>query len=176
MWECLVSFSTWVEDNSGQIQIGIGLFAIWYAKQGYNKIKEQINHAYMQEQQLKEQKSFDLKIQSVNLLLDAVDKNKRSLQSLHIILNDYEPLLSSIENKESLSVKEGLRYVDKLKNIIQKLEIIQESLYSKCNEINTGEYSDWKSISLIYTGLIEATKIADKYETLVIKMQDNSTE
>lgn len=168
-WSCLGS-------NSGQIQIGIGLFAIWYAKQGYNKIKEQIEQAYKQEQQLREQKSFDLKVQAINLLLDAVNKNKSSIQSLYIILNDHEALLSSIENKESLSVKEGLRYVDKLKNIIQKLEIIQESLYSKCNEINTSVYSDWKSITLIYADLIEATKTADKYETLKIKMQDNSIE
>lgn len=174
MWECLVTLSTWAESNSGQIQIGIGLFAIWYAKQGYNKIKEQIEQAYKQEQQLREQKSFDLKVQAVNLLLNAVDKNKSSIQSLYKVLNDHEHLLNSMENKESLNVVDGLKLLDKLKETIYKLEVIQESLYSKCNEINTGVYGDQKSISLIYKDLIEATKKADRYETLAINMKDNS--
>lgn len=37
MCECLVSFSTWVENNSGQIQIVIAFGAIWLAFAGYKK-------------------------------------------------------------------------------------------------------------------------------------------
>ncbi len=37
MWDHLVRFSTWAENNSGQIQILIAVFAVWLAYAGYKK-------------------------------------------------------------------------------------------------------------------------------------------
>lgn len=45
MWDCLVKLSTWVEGNSGQIQILIGTLALGLAIFGFRQIIEQINIA-----------------------------------------------------------------------------------------------------------------------------------
>lgn len=43
MWDCLVKISTWIESNSGQIQIIIALGAILLAWMAYQKVIKQIN-------------------------------------------------------------------------------------------------------------------------------------
>ncbi|MBM7139894.1 hypothetical protein [Acinetobacter sp. 105-3] len=58
MWDCLVKFSTWAEQNSGQIQIIIGLVAFWYAYKGYKKVLEQIQMAKDQSSESEKQTGY----------------------------------------------------------------------------------------------------------------------
>ena len=73
MLNYLVSFSTWAESNSGQIQILIGILALSLAIFGYTQIIEQIK-LQKQEDRADEQRKFELKIQSLNMSLIALDK------------------------------------------------------------------------------------------------------
>ncbi|OTT95197.1 hypothetical protein [Acinetobacter baumannii] len=58
MWDCLVKISTWAEQNSGQIQIIIALFAFWYAYKGYQKVLYQIQMAKDQSSESEKQTKF----------------------------------------------------------------------------------------------------------------------
>ncbi|HCV3290916.1 TPA: hypothetical protein OV720_003275, partial [Acinetobacter baumannii] len=58
MWNYLVSFSTWAENNSGQIQIVIAVVALWLAILGYKKVIKQIQMAKEQEEQNYQQRNY----------------------------------------------------------------------------------------------------------------------
>lgn len=55
MWDCLVKFSTWAENNSGQIQILIAFGAIWLAWEAYKKTLDQMEESKSQTQHFAEQ-------------------------------------------------------------------------------------------------------------------------
>ncbi|HCV3148523.1 TPA: hypothetical protein OV537_003446, partial [Acinetobacter baumannii] len=63
MWNYLVSFSTWAENNSGQIQIVIAVVALWLAILGYKKVIKQIQMAKEQEEQNYQQRNYEIKIE-----------------------------------------------------------------------------------------------------------------
>jgi len=86
MLNYLVSFSTWAESNSGQIQILIGILALSLAIFGYRQIIEQIKIAKKQEDRADEQRKFVLKIQSLNMSLIALDKNALKINNFKKIL------------------------------------------------------------------------------------------
>lgn len=79
MCECLVSFSTWVENNSGQIQIVIAFGAIWLAFAGYKKVLQQIYISTKQEEQAEKNRFYELKLN----LIKAVNEESSRVQFLH---------------------------------------------------------------------------------------------
>ncbi|TMS40551.1 hypothetical protein [Acinetobacter lwoffii] len=79
MCECLVSFSTWVENNSGQIQIVIAFGAIWLAFAGYKKVLQQIYISTKQEEQAEKNRFYELRLN----LIKAVSSESHEIQILH---------------------------------------------------------------------------------------------
>lgn len=79
MWDCLVGFSTWAEDNSGQIQIVIAAIAFLLAIFGYLKILEQIKIANRQDNKAEKDRFYELKLN----LIKAVNDESKYTQLLH---------------------------------------------------------------------------------------------
>jgi TolA-binding protein len=78
MWDYLVCFSTWTENNSGQIQIVIGGLALWLAVIGYKKVLEQMTNAAKLEKTANEQREFELRLQ----LIQIIDSNSAQINQL----------------------------------------------------------------------------------------------
>lgn len=82
MWECLVGFSTWVEGNSGQLQILIALGAIGLAFAGYKKVLKQIDISTKQEALTERNRFYELKLN----LIKAVNEE---LQNVQVLSDDF---------------------------------------------------------------------------------------
>lgn len=87
MWECLVGFSTWVEGNSGQLQILIALGAIGLAFAGYKKVLKQIDISTKQEALTERNRFYELKLN----LIKAVNDESSKVQLL------YDEFLNSVD-------------------------------------------------------------------------------
>lgn len=100
--ECLLIFSKWVESNSGQIQILIGLVALFLAVLAYFKILEQIQIS---------NKQTNLSIDQTNITIKQMEqlKNERFFElklRLNIRTREQQKELSSIlENFNRLSTR-----------------------------------------------------------------------
>lgn len=100
--ECLLIFSNWVESNSGQIQILIGLVALFLAVLAYFKILEQIQIS---------NKQTNLSIDQTNITIKQMEqlKNERFFElklRLNIRTREQQKELSSIlENFNRLSAR-----------------------------------------------------------------------
>ena len=102
MLNYLVSFSTWAESNSGQIQILIGILALSLAIFGYRQIIEQIKIAKKHEDRADEQRKFELKIQSLNMSLIALDKNALKINNFKKILKLSEGSIKSLDQNSEV--------------------------------------------------------------------------
>ncbi|MCL8264244.1 hypothetical protein [Acinetobacter baumannii] len=79
MWNYLTCFSTWAENNSGQIQIVIGFLAFFLAYKGYKKLLEQIEISNKQEKEGEKTRFYELKLN----LIKAVNDESSKVQLLH---------------------------------------------------------------------------------------------
>ncbi|MBI1450397.1 hypothetical protein IL972_00395 [Acinetobacter sp. FL51] len=105
MWDCMVAFSTWVENNSGQIQILIAGGAIYLAWLGYKKVLEQIEISNTQTETTNEQiislnneRVADLKIN----LLSEINNQIKQLVKLE---RGYESVSREIESIKTVFIK-----------------------------------------------------------------------
>lgn len=170
MWECLVGFSTWAERNSGQIQILIAFGAIWLAIAGYKGVLKQIEIAKKQEHKLNEQKAYDLKIQSISLLLTTLERNQTTLKNLNKIVECVEVSIESYQNEMADEYREAKNNIGEISGKIKELEEIQKLIISICEEINRKDGVDYKTINFLYTALLGATKDAYRFEILYQKL------
>lgn len=102
MWNYLVSFSTWAENNSGQIQIVIAVVALWLAILGYKKVIKQIQMAKEQEEQNYQQRNYEIKIEVINLLFkisDSIHKKLKGLYDLQTGLKTVKKILKPKKNQ-----------------------------------------------------------------------------
>lgn len=171
MWDHLVRFSTWAENNSGQIQILIAVFAVWLAYAGYKKVLEQISISRDQEKNTFSQRNFELKLEFLNLCLAISDKTTVKLMAQHEILRALENSLKVYTSEED---QEELKATIKiLEQKINETEMILE-LTSKLSErINKSQEFDFneqsKHIHYIYEALIISVDDANRMELLKSK-------
>lgn len=106
MWDCLVNFSTYVERNSGQIQIVIGVVAIWYVlkqiKISNNQTDlslEQTKISIAQMDKLNNERLFELRLR----LKIRIGDHSKTLMELQDATNDLSSrlLALSIDTKEN---------------------------------------------------------------------------
>lgn len=165
MWDCLVAFSTWAENNSGQIQIVIAVAALIYAWKAYHKVLDQIKISNRQEQTANDQRGFELKIQALSLLLTALDKNHASQKNLNGIVENLEKSIE-IQKDNNVNKKDVKEAIKSSKAKIEEFQSIQKLIISLCEEINKRESIDQKTIKLLYEALLGATKDAHSFELL----------
>lgn len=132
MFECLVSFSTWLEGNSGQIQIAIALGALYLAYKAYKKVLDQLKIAKKQEDEAFIQRGLELKVQSMNLSLKALELNGIATNNLEELLKLSKFALRSSDESEEVKPKD---IEDLIKTINEKLESFEESNQELLNMI-----------------------------------------
>ena len=160
-WDCL-------GENSGQIQIVIGLIAFWLAYEGYKKVIDQIKISLEQQKESKEQRNYGFKIEILNLLFKTLDNLNTHFKLLFELRNAVE---SSIEEATSQDEKDHgnqiLQTLDSnIKSTQENIETILE-LTKKINENPNFDISkDSHVISKFYNVLIKSNATLIRVEML----------
>lgn len=155
MWDCLVAFSTCIEDNSGQIQILIAFGAIYLAYKGYVKVLEQIYISTKQEKRANEQRNFELKIQSLNLSLMALDRNAAKINNLKELLDLSKQSIESINSESDVTEEDIQGLMNLINSKIEHAEDVQIDIFELCSNINNEDViHDLDDLESIYETLI----------------------
>lgn len=156
MWEYLVCFSTLIEDNSGKIQIILGILAFCLAINEYKKAlhqtqlgllsiqkaQEQLDHSLVQAELNQQNRFIDNKNAILTLLVELIDRSKEGLNEVSEI--DTQLFVSRVEKIKN-SYPEYSKYSDKyIKNEdkLKKLGDMLDSIYKSCR-------SDFEEVSKI---------------------------
>lgn len=130
MCDYLVFFSTWAENNSGQIQILIAIVALVYARKAYVKVLEQIdisnkqsNKVIEQEVIANNQRIFELRLKVITLLLDSGSNCKLTRTKFKDVIAEYNIFLTENEQSEAM-----LNVHEQLKNLLESIKKQEESV------------------------------------------------
>lgn len=177
--DSLIAFSTWVENNAGQIQIGIGLFALILAILGYLKILKQIDISNTQTDSSIAQTKLTIK-QIVQLNHERQFELRFNLKKEIIFhISEFEILKKRYENQGTrVSEIEGnlegnihfereIKFLNEIKDIIYKnqakLFIHIELLNHVFSSLINGDQSNTNQNDLSSLFLME-TKFEDMLE------------
>lgn len=164
IWDCLGK-------SSGQIQIIIALVAFWLAYKGYEKVIEQIQISRDQDIVNYEQRSYELKIQVLNLLFELNTSLHNKLKILHELYNAIEGSIGENEPEdEKLEIKKTLVIVTEK---IEETEMLYEKIVDSAEIISNEEEFDYlkysKKLNVIYNALILSTRETNNIEILKAK-------
>lgn len=129
MWDCLVKFSTWAEGNSGQIQIVIAFVALGLAIFGFKQIIEQIKISKKQEEMTIEQMDFNLKIISLNTMINAIENNHKTQQELYELKRILENEVQAADDEDE---KIRLELIEDLNTRITRADDLRITLIKTC--------------------------------------------
>lgn len=154
----LISFSTWVESNAGQIQILIGLIALAFAVLAYRKVLEQVeisngqtNLTLKQMTSLNKERQADLKISllsELNIQIRQLIEIKHNYDKLTIDINNFETLLNTDVNRYSNLISNMPMFkqifnkskTEKIKIVdtrLKDMKDLYEEIYTKETDVNT---------------------------------------
>lgn len=162
MIESLISLSTWVEDNSGQIQIIIALVALVLAYKAYQKVLVQLKAARIQEEEAYQQRGLELKIQSMNLSLLALEHNNKTTSNLEDVKRLSRLALESSSEDECVKPKELKDLIRTIETKIKESEESTEEILNMINVINSREILEDPSI------------LQSLYDLLVLNLKDKA--
>lgn len=173
MCENFVNFSTWIERNSGQIQIIIGILALFFAFIAYRKVIHQIDLSTIQISILNRERKVDLKIQllsEVNIQIKQIVKlqnsYKRTFKDIKYIvehlsaqksqhLQQFQKTKDLFDRKYEINLAALDKRSEELKNLsndvfhnefeINSLEKFIQKAFRKSKEIDTAEL-DYESL------------------------------
>lgn len=188
MCNSLISFSTWVESNAGQIQILIGIIALAFAVLAYRKVLEQIeisngqtNLTLNQMTSLNKERQADLKISllsELNIQIRQLIEIKYNYDKLTIDINNFENLLNRDVNRYSNIISNMPMFKQIFnKSKTEKIEIVDtrlkdmkdlyEEVYTKEIDVNTLE----KTIQQTYKNNREIDEITVELNQILISME-----
>ncbi|MDO7240312.1 hypothetical protein Q5M79_06345 [Acinetobacter baumannii] len=171
MWNYLVVFSSWAENNSGQIQILIAVFALWLAYAGYKKVLKQISMAKEQEEENYQQRNYELKIQIINLLFQTSTSLHTKLKSLHELQDAMERAIP--EQKTENEIDEAKKVLDLIKGKITETEYLYENIIKSLKTFSQLDDIDYKklnaSLGTFYTALISSIEEQNAFDVIKIK-------
>lgn len=188
----LISFSTWVESNAGQIQILIGLIALAFAVLAYRKVLEQVeisngqtNLTLKQMTSLNKERQADLKISllsELNIQIRQLIEIKHNYDKLTIDINNFETLLNTDVNRYSNLISNMPMFkqifnkskTEKIKIVdtrLKDMKDLYEEIYTKETDVNTLEntiqqtYKNNREIDEITVELNQILLSMDKLES-----------
>lgn len=163
MWDCLVALSTWAENNSGQMQIGIAIIALIYAFKAYRKVIHQIEISdkqtfltIAQMTKYNEERVFELKLR----LKIRIGEHFKTLMELQDACNDLSLRL------QELSIDTQTNHPSSFEAVELMIKGFRDSIHSTHDLISEkiGENSSHiKSISAT-NDLFFIEEILDKVE------------
>ncbi|EPF6052208.1 hypothetical protein L5R14_003314 [Acinetobacter baumannii] len=173
MCENFVNLSTWIERNSGQLQIIIGLLAVFVAFIAYRKVIHQIDLSRIQISILNRERKADLKIQllsEINIQIKQIVKlqnsYKRTFRDIKYIvdhlasqksqhLQQFQKTKDLFDRKYEINLPALDKRVEELKKLsndvfhnefeINSLENFIQKAFRKSQEIDTAEL-DYESL------------------------------
>lgn len=175
MLEKLLIVQQWViwfwkmlSDNSGQIQILIALVALVYARRAYHKILDQIKISRNQDSENYKQKSFELKMEILNMFLQLTNIVNSTL------VNHYEfedAIQTTLEGEISDEDRDGLNGTLKIiQNRIKEAKELKAEIMNTTKQINDLIEFDYKEYKIkfrnVYSILFEATNTLNNTELL----------
>ncbi|MBJ9905854.1 hypothetical protein [Acinetobacter bereziniae] len=171
MWNYLVSFSTWAENNSGQIQIVIAVIALWLAVLGYKKVLKQINMTIDQEEKAHLQRNYELKIEAINLLFKISESTQNKLKGLYSFQNALENTEPDItDEKEIIELKNLSTTIEDGINKSENLQSEIDRTLKAINRKNDFEYEILlENLKSLYSALSTSNKEMNEIELLMIK-------
>lgn len=154
MWEYLVCLSTLIEDNSGKIQIILGILAFLLAINEYKKAldqtrlgllsiqkaQEQLDHSLVQAELNQQNRFIDNKNTILTLLVELIGRAKEGLSEVseidaQLLVSRVEKIKSSYEEYSKYSEK-YVKYEADLKKISEMLDFIHKSCLSDFEEVS----------------------------------------
>ncbi|MEW0895338.1 hypothetical protein AB0S93_04260 [Acinetobacter baumannii] len=169
--EVIYKLWVWLGNNSGQIQIIIALVAFWLAYKGYEKVIEQIQISRDQDIVNYEQRSYELKVQVLNLLFELNTSLHIKLKILHELYNAIEGSIGENDTEdEKLEIKKTLDIVTEK---IEETEMLYEKIVDSAEIISNEEEFDYlkysKKLNVIYSALILSNRETNNIEILKAK-------
>lgn len=153
MWE-------WLGSNSGQIQIIIALGALYLAFKGYKKILRQIEISQEQERVANIQRGVELKVQSMNLSIMALDRSGILINNLEEIYTLSKRVLKSLDENDEDKKKDIEELIDTIRSKLEGSKEAQEEIILMCNTIN--------KIDILH----DSTILKSLYELLILTVND----
>lgn len=144
MWECLVTLSTWAENNSGQIQIIIAVAALFFAYKAYLGLMIQLKHSNEQEKVANEQRYFELYIKIISEFGEIYYLSKNTVTKYQDIIADYELFLREIIKKNSndplkSSMHAWIKTLKEQETKVKSMEIEIKDLFVEFKEFEGGD-------------------------------------
>jgi len=133
---CTGSAWAWLGSNSGQIQIIIGLFALWFAYIAYRKVLDQIKISNDQTKLTQTQIMGNLKINTLDILYLTIDKMVNNLSLIHKHIYDLEDCRKKIiDNIYDFDFTDLDRRINELKEAQILLKTTKQKLEEKLDKI-----------------------------------------
>lgn len=141
MWDSLVEFSTWAEDNSGQIQIIIALGAILLAWMAYQKVVKQIELTV--EQNFNAAKQAEQAIQQTEQMVTqteisnehsqtAIDQRELAVEQNKLLLQQRASEMKfNIINLINKNVDSNCQMLIQFPQLLKKFEAVSKALRDK---------------------------------------------
>lgn len=131
MWDYLVCISTWAENNSGQIQILIAAIAFGYAYKGYLRVLDQLKLSKNQEEIAIDQRDLNLKLQTLDMLVRALESNQKHQAELYeiraIVKNKWQSMNQESEKPQEEFIKDLDSKIAIVEDARQKLILLMKS-------------------------------------------------
>lgn len=173
MWNFLVNFSRWVENNSGQIQIIIAMGAIWLAFAGYKKVLEQINISYEQTNLATRQEDLNLSWNIISVTIQTIEAIGKMLNQLPFLKQELESIHKALlknGDPDAAIIKKNINSVnnqeEELENNRKQLAELAESISKSGSDIKN-DYL--KTVSNI---LVRSTNNVIEYHLMIHNIED----
>lgn len=178
IWDLIVNFSTWVEDNSGQIQILIGLVALAYAYRAYWKVLHQIeisdiqtNLTIEQMKKLSEERLFELKLKVTSRISDNLKLIREMQEQSNYLSGRLQVLLIETDQNynQSLGAIQSITIIHR--QTIQKAWDMVKKESERIRELKSqiNEYSDIMEIENV---LMKIEQNQFQYDAMFFELKD----
>lgn len=137
MGEFIATAWDWLGKSSGQIQILIAAIAFGYAYKGYLRVLDQLELSKNQEEIAIDQRDLNLKLQTLDMLVRALESNQKHQAELYeiraIVKNKWQSM-----NQESEKSQE--EFINDLDSKIAIVEDARQQLISLMKSYSALEY------------------------------------
>lgn len=145
MWECLVGLSTWAENNSGQIQIFVGVIALSFAALGYFKVLKQIKISNQQMKLAAREEELSLNLNIINITNQNIEKIGKMLIQLPLLRKELESIYLELLNTGDPDASIIKKNMDSLKGQGIDLENNRKLLAESAEAILMGSKGNHKN-------------------------------
>lgn len=171
---CFKNLIDFMGTYSGQIQIGIAIFALFLAWMAYEKILKQIELSIVQTNLTISQNEQELRINALELINKNVENNCKMLQQIPPLLKELNYIRGQMTDINKLEIIN--RNIKKLTNQKDTIEDTKGKLLQISKDFTSSKNlkSDQlnQHLNTLYDTLISSTNSINEYSLLVLNIED----